>query len=164
MYICNVNTNLGLSIIPYQITSIFGYPNEPMPLPENHWYLGTLLDYKLLPGSTVFNGRWSQGLILIHEAGHHYGLMHLYQGACIGDETYSDNIVDTPRQNGNPSESCQKLNGLDSCPKLPGKDDNSNYMGINYDTCRSHFTPGQVSYFRHIISSYKPLLANSVSN
>jgi len=159
VYICNVDVNLGLSLIPYQETKIYGYPNEPMPLPENHWYLGTLIDHKLLVDSKVFKGRWSQGLMLVHETGHHYGLMHLYQGGCIGDETYSDNIMDTPRQVGNPSKSCPQLKGYDSCPKLARKDDNSNYMSINYDSCRSHFTPGQVSYLRHIICDYKPKLA-----
>ena len=161
VYTCNVATSLGLSIIPYQISKIYGFPNEPIPLPENHWYLGSLIDHRLLVGSTVFNGKWSQGLILIHETGHHYGLMHLYQGGCIGDETYSDNIADTPRQVGNPSKSCQKLKGLRSC-STNREDDNSNYMSINYDSCRSHFTPGQVSYFRHIISIYKPILATRV--
>ncbi len=158
VYICNVSANLGLSMVPFIWYKIYGFPNEPMPLPEDHWYLGTFIDYNLLTGSTYLNGRWSQGLMLVHETGHNYGLLHLYQGSCIGTEIASDNIVDTPMQLGNPSNTCKKLIGLDSCPKLPGKDDNSNYMSINYDSCRSHFTPGQVSYMRHIIALYKPKL------
>jgi len=164
VYTCHCTAALGLGLIPYIRWRVYPTPGV-QELPENHWYLGVIIDWQLLTGSNVFNGRWSQGLILVHEAGHHYGLNHLYTGGCIGDETASDNIADTPRQMGNPSESCQKAKGTHTCPKLPRVDDISNYMGIYWDSCRSHFTPGQVNYMRWVIKNYKPtLLKNSTSS
>jgi hypothetical protein len=155
VYICQVQANLGLSWIPYQ-----AYQGKQ--LPENHWMLGTMLYYDLLPGNKVLGGRWSAGKILVHEVGHSMGLQHIYQGDCYGTEANSDGIADTPRQSGNPSQSCAAGKGTDSCPTLPGLDDIQNYMGIYYDSCRTHFTPGQVQYMHNIIQTLKPTLVQQL--
>ena len=67
-------------------------------------------------------------------------------------------IDDTPRQTGNPSVSCAQGKGTDSCPALPGLDDISNYMGAYFDSCRDHFTPGQVTFMHNTIAALKPSL------
>ena len=163
VYTCHATTSLGLSIIPYMTINIFGVGT--MIPPESHWMLGTILDSGLLPGSTTFNGRWSTGSILVHEAGHNYGLQHIYQGGCVLTESYSDNILDTPRQNGNPSESCPAMKGTRSCPKLKQPpDDYSDYMSINFGSCVSHFTPGQVLFIRNAINVLKPTLAKQTQS
>jgi len=148
VYLCHALASLGLSWIPYQTF-------ENIVPPENYWLLGSIVHYQLVPGfPNFFGGRYKQGDILTHESGHHLGLRHIYQGGCLFTETYSDDILDTPRQNGNSYGKCKVV--LDTCPKLPGKDDNSNYMSIFEDTCRNHFTPGQVAYIQNTIIQYKP--------
>jgi hypothetical protein len=157
VYVCYVGNNLGLSWLPYQ--SWFNAP-----LSESHYSLGSSLHYELLPGNTFrrFGGNWSQGDILVHETGHTYGLMHLYEGDCFGGEDNSDNILDTPRQTGNPFSSCSGKGKVDSCKKIAGKDDIQNYMGAYQDACRSHFTPGQVQFMRNVITTYKPTLTRQL--
>jgi hypothetical protein len=157
VYVCYV-VALGLAWLPYQAYKSPWTHQIWDPLPEDHYFLGVLVHHELLPGSTVGNGKWSQGDLLVHEVGHHYGLMHPYEGDCYGTEELSDGIADTPRQKGNPQKSCPAMKGTDSCPGKPGKDDNANYMGINFDSCRSHFTPGQVDFMRATIAKYKPAL------
>jgi len=170
VYVCNVAANLGLSWYPYENFTPFpcslfdlrpGMPCPPkLPMNEGHYMLGSMLDYQLLPGNNVFNGRWSQGDILTHETGHYYGIKHLYDGNCLDYGTalgYTDDIPDTPRQTGNPSGTCAQLAGTNSCPGVP-VDDNANYMGIAADSCRSHFTPGQIAFMRSIVHSLKPTL------
>jgi hypothetical protein len=53
---------------------------------------------------------------------------------------------------------CRAVAGRDSCPSLAGKDDMQNYMVATADTCRNHFTPGQVNYMQTVIRAYKPTL------
>jgi hypothetical protein len=101
---------------------------------------------------------WNQGDILVHEIGHTYGLLHPYQGDCSGSEQNSDRISDTPRQTGNPFGTCQSLRGRNSCSRSAGLDDLQNYMVATADSCRSHFTPGQVSYIQSSVARLKPTL------
>ena len=155
VYICQCQATLGLSWIPYQL-----YNGQQVS--ESHWILGSIVDWTLLPGSTVLNGRYNMGKILTHESGHHYGLQHIYTGSCAGTEAISDYIFDTPRQAGNPSLSCKEGHGTDSCPSQPGLDDIENYMGVYYDSCRTHFTQGQITFMHDAISYLKPTLVQQV--
>jgi hypothetical protein len=151
IYICSCPANLGLSWLPYQAY-------EGIIPSESHWILGVTLHWELLPGNSVLQGRFSQGKICTHETGHTMGLRHLYDGGCDQPDEYTDQVDDTPRQQGNPSADCHTLQGRDSCPNKPGLDDNSNYMGIAYDSCRNHFTPGQVVFMQNTILARKPTL------
>jgi hypothetical protein len=156
VYICWVQNNLGLAWLPYQA---FRYGGQVINPTESSWMLGVLIHYQLLPGNTFHNGNWASGDILTHETGHHYGLMHPYEGDCFGTEADSDQIDDTPRMTGNPlGFSCPSLKGRDSCPQNPGKDDIANYMIATSDACRTHFTPGQVAFMRNTIQTLKPTL------
>ena len=150
-YICHAPTNLGLAWLPYQAY-------DGVVPSESSFALGITVHYQLLPGNTLFNGQWGQGKICTHEVGHNYGLRHLYDGGCDLPVEYTDQIADTPRQSGNPIGSCESLQGRDSCPTKPGLDDNSNYMGITFDSCRNHFTPGQVVFMQNTILARKPTL------
>jgi len=108
---------------------------------------------------------------------------HIYTGDCSGTEVSSDMIYDTPRQSGNPSLSCSAGAGTDSCPSLPGLDDIQNYMGVSlfcplfsfksdkeefktqqiyYDSCRTHFTPQQVTFMQNTITALKPTLVKQL--
>ena len=59
---------------------------------------------------------------------------------------------------GNPLTTCRAVAGRDSCKGSPRKDDMSNYMVATEDTCRNHFTPGQVNFMQNIIRKLKPTL------
>ena len=87
-----------------------------------------------------------------------FGLRHPYENECMGTEDISDQIDDTPRMSGNPLVQCSQVKNRDSCPTHPGKDDMSNYMVATADSCRNHFTPGQVDYMQMVIKAYKKTL------
>ena len=102
VYVCHETANLGLSWLPYQPYRSLSTGEMVSPA-ESNPMLGTILDWGLLPGSTYFGGRWSQGDILTHEIGHDYGLRHLYDGGCGESfEPLTNRVADTPRQVGNP--------------------------------------------------------------
>jgi hypothetical protein len=151
IYICWCQNNLGLAWLPYD--SWFRQNTD-----ENHYALGATVHWNLLPGNTMNKGLWSKGNIMTHEIGHCYGLRHPYEGDCLGGESNSDQIDDTPRMTGNPLATCQAVKNRDSCPTLAGKDDMQNYMVATADSCRNHFTPGQVEYMQTVIRTYKPTL------
>jgi len=151
VYICWSEYNLGLAWLPFQ--SWFGQP-----ITESMYARGAIVHWQLLPGNDFNKGLWSKGNIMTHEIGHTFGLMHPYQGDCIGTEMNSDQIADTPRSSQNPLTTCVAVKGLNSCPTLPGLDDISNYMIATADSCRNHFTPGQVAYMQNVITVYKPTL------
>jgi len=151
VYVCWCANSLGLSWLPYD--SWFRDP-----VSESHYALGAIVHYELLPGNNFRGGLWSKGNILTHEVGHYYGLRHPYEGDCTGSEMSSDQISDTPRQSGNPLATCKAVAGRDSCKNQPGKDDMQTYMVATADTCRNHFTPGQVNYMQATIQKYKPTL------
>lgn len=151
VYICWCEYNLGLAWLPYDAW-------YHVPITESSFALGAIVHWQLLPGNNFNKGMWNKGNILTHEVGHTYGLRHPYEGDCLGDESNSDQIEDTPRMTGNPLVYCSAVRGRDSCPKLPGKDDMSNYMLATADNCRNHFTPGQIQYMQDTIMTYKPTL------
>jgi len=151
IYVCWDQNNLGNAWLPYD--SWYGQNTD-----ENHYALGAIVHWNLLPGNTFKGGLWSKGNIATHEVGHCFGLRHPYEGDCYGSETNSDQIDDTPRMTGNPLSTCAAVRNRDSCPTLAGSDDMQNYMVATADTCRNHFTPGQVDYMQIMIRAYKPTL------
>jgi hypothetical protein len=155
VYVCWCQSNLGLSWLPYD--SWYRQSTD-----ETHYALGTIIHHELLPGNNFKGGLWKQGDILTHEVGHFYGLKHPYQGDCDGSEDNSDQIADTPRMTGNPLATCKSVSGRDSCRGSAGKDDMNNYMVATEDTCRNHFTPGQIGFMQSVIRKYKPTLMKQV--
>jgi hypothetical protein len=151
IYVCWCESSLGLSMLPYDY-----WFREP--ITENHYAVGPIVHWNLLPGNNMNKGLWSMGKILVHEVGHTFGLKHPYEGNCFGNETDSDMIYDTPRMTGNPLVNCENIKGRNSCPKSVGKDDMSNYMVATNDKCRNHFTPGQVLFMQTVLREYKPTL------
>lgn len=151
VYVCWSAANLGLAWLPYDSW----YRQNTT---EHHYALGAIIHHELLPGNQFKGGLWSKGNILTHEIGHVYGLRHPYEGGCMGNETMSDGIADTPRMSGNPLMRCNKIKTRNTCRNHPGKDDLSNYMLATADSCRNHFTPGQVRFMQNVIRQYKPTL------
>lgn len=115
---------------------------------DNH--AGVLLDYrsvgsKAVPGTFSYWG--GQGRTLTHEAGHFFGLRHIW-----GDEECgNDYCGDTPQQkdftNGCPST--LTLNGCE-----PGINRMyENYMDYSYDDCVNTFTVDQVARMQAVMQN-----------
>eukprot|EP01090_Pellita_catalonica_P022583 TRINITY_DN8832_c0_g1_i1.p1 TRINITY_DN8832_c0_g1~~TRINITY_DN8832_c0_g1_i1.p1 ORF type:complete len:146 (-),score=18.82 TRINITY_DN8832_c0_g1_i1:47-484(-) len=91
-----------------------------------------------------------EGDILVHEVGHHLGLEHTFEGGCTNPNDFVD---DTPACVGSPGV-CSGV--VDSCPKMAGNDDITNYMDYNSDSCIDHFTTGQRDRMFSQITAYRP--------
>lgn len=83
IYICHNSANLGLSWLPY-VQWFKDYTDE------NHYAMSVIIHHELVSINNVFKGRWSQGDIMTHEAGHFFGLKHTYESGCWGTEANSD--------------------------------------------------------------------------
>lgn len=110
-----------------------------------------MLHWPTLPGGP--SKKYGLGLMAVHEMGHAFGLYHPYEGGCL-ENLQDDKVADTPRMKGNIRPNKCPGPGFDSCPKLPGKDDTSNFMLAVLDECRTHFTPGQVQRMLGVMAKY----------
>lgn len=100
---------------------------------------GIVVDWESMLGtSTRYAGRYDQGETATHEAGHWFGLYHVFQGARNAKGDYVD---DTPPQL-IASRGCPV--GQDSCSE-PGLDSIHNYMDYSYNTCYTEFMADQTS-------------------
>ena len=101
-----------------------------------------------LPGGTETN--YNLGETATHEAGHWFGLFHVFQGGCKESQG-GDGVADTPAQsvatNGCPE-------GQDSCPS-EGLDSIHNYMDYSYDACYNQFTLGQSTRMSEMWAAYR---------
>ena len=110
---------------------------------ESSFWQGTTINY-----TSILSGT------LTHEAGHYFGLYHVFQGGCNG---VNDEVDDTPAMAEDANTSCD--NSQDSCPDQGGLDPVRNHM--NYSNCREEFTPGQAERGYSITNVYHPgLLEN----
>jgi hypothetical protein len=101
-----------------------------------------------LPGGSETN--YNLGETATHEAGHWFGLFHVFQGGCKESQD-GDGVADTPAQsvatNGCPE-------GQDSCPS-EGLDSIHNYMDYSYDSCYNQFSPGQSTRMSEMWAAYR---------
>lgn len=81
-----------------------------------------------VPGGNVYG--YNQGLTAVHEVGHWFGLLHVFQDYSCDPNDAGDMIDDTPQQS-TATTGCPK--GKDSCPTDPGLDAINNYMDYSTD-------------------------------
>ena len=110
-------------------------------------------EWSIWQGTTIHYSYINSGT-LPHECGHYVGLIHTFQGGCVGS---NDAVDDTPAMSEDAIYSCNQ--SQDSCPNDPGNDPVTNFM--NYSDCQNMFTEGQAERAYAIIQTYHPgLLEN----
>jgi hypothetical protein len=114
-----------------------------------------------LPGGRARG--YNLGDTVIHETGHWLGLLHTFEGGCVGGEG-GDGVADTPAE-AVPSFRCDER---DTCPiaeypnpadptgpMISAPDPIHNFMDYSYDFCMSSFTPGQNARMLALFMHYR---------
>ena len=103
--------------------------------PFNFWFSdGSPLWTNFIHSESVPGGDFSpydEGKTLVHEAGHHFGLLHTFQDGCT---RVNDGMRDTPAV-AEANFGCPNQGSVDSCPDLRGFDDVRNFMDYVDDAC-----------------------------
>ncbi|EDO28880.1 predicted protein, partial [Nematostella vectensis] len=107
------------------------------------WYPNTSMSDNNL-ARVVYNGAYLYGntsnefaSVLTHEFGHFLNLIHTFEGGCTG----TDQVSDTPNENGNHDLGCTPGTNCSG-----GKVNIENYMGYNGASgCYKMFTQGQIN-------------------
>ncbi|CAH0043467.1 unnamed protein product [Clonostachys solani] len=123
------------------------YPTDAAQGSEDFYRDGCSVLSSTVPGGSMVDFRL--GKTSVHEAGHWFGLIHTFEGGCVGD---NDLVDDTPAQ-ASASAGCPK--GRDSCPLKPGLDPIHNYMDYSSDECYSEFTNGQIDRIHSFWDRYR---------
>jgi len=88
------------------------------------------------------------GTLLIHELGHYFGLLHVFQGGCA--TSGNDFVSDTPAEKTFTGFFRACSAPQDTCPNVNGMDSLNNYMNYVLDECDTQFTQGQ---YERIVAS-----------
>jgi hypothetical protein len=126
-----------LNIYSSTAEAYLGWAYFPSTYKVHPTFDGLVIDWaSMVHTSTQYAGRYDLGKTATHEAGHWFGLYHVFQGGC---NNWGDYVDDTPAQL-IATRGCPV--GQDSC-KEPGLDSIHNYMDYSYDACYDQFTAGQ---------------------
>jgi len=165
VFVCNLGLSGGV---------VYTMPDRQR---ETHLDHGYFLHYKTLNNWMCdVNENHCSGDSMAHELGHFLGLWHPWNGGCT---SYTNDFVqDTPMTKRFYMGACKLRskdkallgmvysgnNGkftwqvINSCTGRSGNDDISNIMDYGYDSCRDHFTEGQIARMHDQMMRYKPTL------
>lgn len=131
---------------------VIGYSSFPG---ETPWRDGIVMRHNALgdEGTASSTGFRSVGKVTVHEAGHYFGLYHMWGGSNCGD----DEIFDTPTQQ-SASQGCPLTRSSCGSPL----NNVQNYMDYSDpESCMAMFTKGQSDRMRDILTTTRINLANS---
>lgn len=135
IWVANMGDTLGFAYIPTPTV----LPNEILD--------GLIVTHNAFGGPGFAPpGRFGLGRTATHEAGHYFGLRHIWRNSGCNQD---DGIEDTPLQD--------EANYFCPTHPSPSCDNNGdmfmNYMDYTDDACMNAFTIGQGDYMRHILNT-----------
>ncbi|EGD78408.1 hypothetical protein PTSG_09104 [Salpingoeca rosetta] len=143
--VCRSRRFLGVAVFPWEA-------------PEDDALQSINLHPGSLPGGYVAD--FNEGDTLVHEAGHYFGLFHVFEGTTCSRRR-GDFIRDTAAQK-YPTSGCPSPEeSADTCPHRRGHDNIHNYMDYSTDACIDRFTRWQVVYMRYYTEYFRPRLSNA---
>ncbi|KAH8917632.1 zincin, partial [Atractiella rhizophila] len=131
-------------------SGLLGYSTFPSDYSSDPTNDGCVILYSSLPGGTA--SPYNLGATLTHEAGHWFGLYHVFDDYGTSCSDY-DQVSDTPPQK-TASYGCPT--GKDSCTG-GGVDSIHNYMDYSDDSCMTQFTTGQGTRMAAQVGTYRGL-------
>jgi hypothetical protein len=141
-----LNIYVNRTSVPGQM--LLGFSTFPWQRAWRRGLDGVTISDVSLPGGKATG--YNLGDTVIHETGHWLGLLHTFEGGCVGGAG-GDGVADTPAE-AVPSFRCDDR---DTCPILEQNpadptgppvdlpDPIHNFMDYSYDACMFQFTPGQ---------------------
>ena len=160
----------GERVITYILCSLnyLGEAQLPWAEPEDHRRQYVQTHYKVLG----YGSEWykptggGMGTTGIHEMGHYFGLLHVFEPEFkCDDASRGDYVQDTPpaRFKASREQGCSDIK--DTCADNLGSDPDNNWMNYGRDECSTHFTALQYERVRRVFRKYRPkLYKNSLVN
>jgi Pregnancy-associated plasma protein-A len=140
---------------------LLGYSKFPWQYRAHPKLDGVTVNVAGLPGGRARG--YNLGDTVVHETGHWLGLLHTFQGGCVGGAG-GDGVRDTPAE-AVPSFVCTDRNSCDIAeytdpanptgPMIDLPDPIHNFMDYSYDSCMYQFTPGQHQRAVSLFAAYR---------
>lgn len=125
---------------------LLGYATFPWHRQDNPQLDGVVISYGTIPDGWQVGA--DEGMTLVHEVGHYFGLFHTFEGGCQHGDLVDDTEPQEYDYTGCPV-------GRNTCGG-PRPDPVHNFMGYTDDACMNHFTAGQLGRMFWAIARHRP--------